>query len=416
MPARRSRPLVTGILLTALLLPVVGHPAGPNPRGEVSLPAGENVIRQASPALAGFAEALARLRRGERRRVVVLHVGDSHVQADLFTGVLRRGLQQRYGDAGRGFVFPHRAARTTEPLDYRSSAVGRWEARRNVLATPPIPVGVGGISLETRAPLAAVTLSLEGEDGTPFDSLVLFHQKGKEFYDFILQDQGGGLLAYVSSFADQVEPWTSRALFPEPRRQITIRAVQTGTSQKAARLYGLVLERDAPGVLYHAVGVNGATFRDYNLSAHFLPQAALLAPDLVVVSLGTNEASSRKFDPVEVDQAMRTLLGSLRGALPGASFLLTSPPDTYRLRKYVNQATAQVAGLEERYCREEGLAFWDFFRLMGGTGAMEKWKKAGLAQKDMVHFTREGYALQGRLLLEALLAAVGAGQGAAGGE
>jgi lysophospholipase L1-like esterase len=33
---------------------------------------------------------------------------------------------------------------------------------------------------------------------------------------------------------------------------------------------------------------------------------------------------------------------------------------------------------------------------------MEKWQKAGLAQKDKVHFTRAGYRLVGDMLYEAL--------------
>ena len=39
---------------------------------------------------------------------------------------------------------------------------------------------------------------------------------------------------------------------------------------------------------------------------------------------------------------------------------------------------------------------------MGGLKSMEKWQKAGLAQKDKVHFTRAGYRLMGDLLFEAL--------------
>ena len=36
--------------------------------------------------------------------VTILHFGDSHTAADYETGPLRRALQARFGDGGRGFV------------------------------------------------------------------------------------------------------------------------------------------------------------------------------------------------------------------------------------------------------------------------------------------------------------------------
>jgi len=41
--------------------------------------------------------------------------------------------------------------------------------------------------------------------------------------------------------------------------------------------------------------------------------------------------------------------------------------------------------------------------LMGGYKSMLKWQKAGLANKDRVHFTNKGYVLLGDLMFEALM-------------
>lgn len=52
-----------------------------------------------------FHRALERARRGEGKARLLFY-GASHTAADLFTGVLREALQERYGDGGPGFVLP----------------------------------------------------------------------------------------------------------------------------------------------------------------------------------------------------------------------------------------------------------------------------------------------------------------------
>ena len=46
---------------------------------------------------------------------------------------------------------------------------------------------------------------------------------------------------------------------------------------------------------------------------------------------------------------------------------------------------------------------WDLFGIMGGLGSMAQWQKAGLAQKDNVHFTRAGYKVVGAMFYDAFL-------------
>ena len=53
--------------------------------------------------------------------------------------------------------------------------------------------------------------------------------------------------------------------------------------------------------------------------------------------------------------------------------------------------------------KDYGGAVWDQFDVMGGLKSMQAWEKAGLAQKDKIHFTRDGYQLMGDLLYNALI-------------
>jgi hypothetical protein len=50
------------------------------------------------------------------------------------------------------------------------------------------------------------------------------------------------------------------------------------------------------------------------------------------------------------------------------------------------------------------MSTWDLFEVMGSAGSIQLWQKSALAGPDLIHFTKEGYQLQGRLLFEALMA------------
>jgi len=52
---------------------------------------------------------------------------------------------------------------------------------------------------------------------------------------------------------------------------------------------------------------------------------------------------------------------------------------------------------------KNSIASWDFFTVMGGAGSMEEWVKNGLAGKDKIHLTKNGYIRQAQLLNYALM-------------
>ena len=89
-----------------------------------------------SNALLPFFQSLKRLESLEENQVSILHFGDSHIQADGFSGVVRTELQKKYGSAGRGLVFPYRLAKTNHPRDLYSQTNALWQAKRNILYFP----------------------------------------------------------------------------------------------------------------------------------------------------------------------------------------------------------------------------------------------------------------------------------------
>ena len=104
-----------------------------------------------------------------RGKVRILHIGGSHLQADVISGRIREHLIKEYpgASAGRGFVFPYSAARTNTPASYASSYKGIWDKNKNVQKEITKPLGLLGIAISTSDPRAEITLLLDKYNSEP---------------------------------------------------------------------------------------------------------------------------------------------------------------------------------------------------------------------------------------------------------
>jgi hypothetical protein len=195
--------------------------------------------------------------------------------------------------------------------------------------------------------------------------------------------------------------------FEKPIRQIILRNKMTDSiHQKSTRIYGMLLENDSAGVLYNMIGVNGAEYRHYNMSKYFVQQLSYLNSDLIILSLGTNEAFSAGFDQALFYRNIDTLITSIKSANPSATVLLTTPADSYRKSRKgrVKNPDMKIARLTIiNYCLQHQLPYWDLYEIMGGYGSMGKWYAMKLTAKDRVHFSGRGYQIQGDLFYNALM-------------
>ena len=66
--------------------------------------------------------------------------------------------------------------------------------------------------------------------------------------------------------------------------------------------------------------------------------------------------------------------------------------------------TVAVRKAMTELAEEYGGAVWDLYGIMGEAHSIEKWRDAGLAKPDRLHFTDAGYELLGDLFVQALMA------------
>ena len=366
----------------------------------------ENRIRNPD-ALYNFFAKLQLIDSGIPDVVRIVHIGDSHIQADLMTSIIRKSFQKKFGNAGRGLVFPYRVAKTTEPSNLKSSGVGVFESKRIVVTENPLPIGVTGITLKVLDNSSVFTVKVIPEDGFDysFTRITVFHEKGENDFNLFITDSVFNKLAFLDATEDSLMPFNSEATLPYPIRSFGVEFNKSDSRQKECILYGFVLENDRPGVRYDMIGVNGAEYRHYNLSESFFDQLASLSPDLIIVSLGTNDAYPYRFNSIDYSKEVAKFCTSIRHKVSTAEVLICSPPDGYRNRKYKNYNLPIARDTMFSIAEASRFACWDLWSVMGGTGSAGKWLRSGCMQKDYIHFTRKGYELQGALLFNALMKA-----------
>lgn len=198
------------------------------------------------------------------------------------------------------------------------------------------------------------------------------------------------------------------------------------TLRTAFRKAEVMPDEGTDGLVFTPIGSNGATSERF-LSESYRERIAATQADLVIVSLGTNEAHGMGYMESTHEQQLSVFLDMLRSVLPEATFLFTTPPGDYLKQVYVNYRSMGRGGKRRRvvrsalrpnpmnsrcaacitaFARDHDLASWDLYNICGGEAAVRNWIAAGLMRPDRVHFEPQGYAIQGKLLAEALLQAL----------
>jgi lysophospholipase L1-like esterase len=376
-------------------------------------------------ALRRFFEALGQLDDGiAADDVRILQFGDSHTAADMLTGTARRALQARFGDGGRGFVAIGRPWRTYwqdgihapgMTHDWQSmSLLGKIDHGHWVFGDGCY--GLGGVCLVTNHRDAR----LWSEFASPTSKVEVdyWEQPSGGSFDLVVDDKA---LGTIKTRAQSATSAFQSFDVPEGPHKVELRTHGDGD----VRVFGVNLDRAQVGVVYDALGINGARTAHISKSneAHLAEQLRHRAPALVVLAYGTNESADER--PLQdVEHEIVDALGRIARAVPTASCLLLGPPDravrTPSDNPYAEGdagsywATAprllQIVEIERKIAGAAGCAFYDQFAAMGGAGSIEAGAEQDppRAQRDRVHLTRDGYAFVGNAFASDVLAAYGA--------
>ncbi|MBN2683404.1 MAG: hypothetical protein JXR58_12915 [Bacteroidales bacterium] len=331
----------------------------------------------------------------------VVHLGDSHIQADIFSGRMRERLQTFVPGliGGRGFVFPYSVAKTNNPQNYKTSYNGTWEWCKNVETKKNCELGLSGISITSNDTAAFVTLVLNRKTLPVYDfnKVKVFHSTDSFSYKILVN----GIVGETAE-NNNLTGFTDYYL-PEYSDSICLSFAKTDSIQNYCTIHGISLETSDPGVVYHSLGINGANVNSFRYCSLFSPHLQAINPDWIIISMGTNDGYVAKLDSLLLEENFGKLVDLAREKFPEIPVLITVPGDNYRYRKTPNQNNKYIRNLIFRIAKEKNCAVWDFYTVMGGYRSVNYWEKENLAAGDKLHFTSKGYILQGDLLFTAFL-------------
>jgi len=342
------------------------------------------LLEDQAPALDRFYASLWRTEKkvpGAITRIV--HYGDSPSTADLITGDVRSILQGHYGDAGHGYVLVAKPWAWYQHTGLRISASG-WSMNRASFAEAHDGIfGLGGVSFL-------------GQGGAT--SNIVYSSEGHRHFEvWYMKEPGGGSLRVlgdgetlgdIDTAAD--EKMSEIAVFETPA---SVHSLELKVLQAPVRVFGVVAEKNVPGVVYDTLGLNGAsvTVLSHIINAqHLTDELRHRRPDLVIVNYGTNEADFAAFIDHGYEKELREAIRRIRAALPQASILLMSPMDRGQhagAEIETMPTIPRLVEIQERVARDTGCGFFDTFHAMGGEGTMAHWynDKPRLVSADLIH-------------------------------
>lgn len=398
----------------------------------------------------------------KNQKINIVHIGDSHIQGDLMTNKIRKILQQKFGNGGRGFVFPYQLAKTNGSYNERFRCNRAWSSYRNIYPAKGYPVGLSGIGLWRDAGGFVIEMSVK-DPSYKFNTIQIITPKNENMFDLASSSQtkfietterrvithkikkGEAISIIANKYnvsvaeikkANQLKSNNIRAgrVLKIPTNQTRPKNIKTsefvplniesdafchyyksekplekiylipGKEAKDYELSGLVLEKNAPGLTYSGIGVNGAKFSDYNKYPLFFEQLNALHPDLLIFSLGTNE-SFDKLEASDYIQRLRQFIKNLKSQNINVPIIvMTPPPSLFRGGKpnnYVGEYAQRINDIAEK----DGFAVWDLYDELGGLKGIRQLKTQGIIGRDWVHYSKKGYEKQGSLFTEAFLKA-----------
>ena len=298
------------------------------------------------------------LQNAKQSKVDVYHWGDSQIEGDRITGVLRESWQSRWGGRGPGWVLPLMPAPNPELTTAIEGNIQRQAGFGRKRATTAL-----------KLPFFAV-------NNIPDSATWHVRQNassGSTLFGWTTTELWGDTAVNVSQ---RHLPVAKASSIPLPRGSVN----------------GLHLGSDF-GVMIHNLPLRGAsgTLFDQLCDLDWQTIEKAHPPDMIMLQFGGNVVPglSSKKQALQYAKRMANVVADLRGRFPSCSVVFIGPSDMGKTAEEYPGLSWVVEALKSELPKA-GALFWNLQEAMGGKGSMANWHDDGLARNDHVHFTRKG--------------------------
>lgn len=370
--------------------------------------------------LAPFYERLLTVYKN-KKPLRIIHYGDSQIEGDRISGVLRQYFQSQFGGSGPGFVCAYEEQGFACPVvcKYKGNwtryarygrrdtsvhhsrfgymvSYSRFSARENGGKLDINNVFSASVNIKSKErnlyPLRWNFRTVDiyyGSNRQPF-FVEIYHR------DSLVYLAGGRVRSGVQKIS-----WRSRY----PISECTINF----TGSDSPDIYGIALD-DTAGIAYDNIPMRGSSGLEFTQlsSDHMLQFANQIDAGLIILQFGVNVVPNIRDSYTYYQIAFTKQIQKLQSIYPHTPILVIGVSDMAMKEgdEMISCPNIElIRDAQKTAALNCGCAFWDLYSAMGGRNSMYSWVNAQppLARKDFTHFNYEGARLVGNMLYRALI-------------
>ena len=360
--------------------------------------------------------------------VHIVHYGDSQLEEDRISSAIREDLQDEFGGSGPGMMPPIMTVPSQTTSHSSSGALTRYilfgpkeeeadHSRYGPLAQLAQLDGEASITIQRRQERKGKFKHVGG-----YSTIKLLTNKSakiktklnvnRTFVEVVGEDANGNpkekrTTKVVEAGDPTIETFNKLKVYTWKLKDTT------SVAKLYISGYGEIYAISADGA--YGVAVDNVAMRGSSGTIFHRIDSELLAESyramnarLIIMEYGGNLVPGTSKSNVEYTKKLITRqIQAIQKANPDADILFIGPADMARQQdgqwKTYPALNMTIRALRE-VALDNGAAYWDMHRVMGGNGSMIKWvnREPALGFTDHIHFTRRGAAYMGDLFCAAL--------------
>ena len=355
-----------------------------------------------------------------KKKVHILHYGDSQIEGDRMTGFIRERIQNQFGGNGPGLVpslnvyntFAFNQSVSENFKRYTCFGGDKLSSKKyGVMAsaarfTPEYTDSLER-SLQTEIKKGWIEISASSRAysrARNFNTVKLFYNSCIKPCAITVYENGA-IIHQDSLIADG-----AYHVFKLSFAQTPGKLKFEFASAISPNISNFSLEGDY-GVQVSNIGLRGSSGTIFGAMDRGVTNSAIndLNTELIIMQFGGNSVPSFTDSTSVRNYAsyFKGQLNRLRSMRPSAAIIVIGPSDMSMLTEGVYETYPLLPYCVEQMKKvslEFGAGYWDLFDAMGGKNSMPAWVDKGLAGKDYIHFSNKGASIASQLFYDALIA------------
>ena len=358
---------------------------------------------------------------GSKKKVHILHYGDSQIEGDRMTGFIRERIQNQFGGNGPGLVpamnvYNTYAFNQTYSENFKrytcfggdklkSRKYGAMASAARFAPEPSTDSAGNGQAAEWK------TAWIELEASNRAYSRARSFSTVKMFYNSCVKPcaitvyENGAIIHQDSLIADG-KYHVFKLSFAKTPGKLRYEFKSTGSPT----ISNFSLEGDI-GVQVSNIGLRGSSgtifgSMDKGIAGQMIND---LNTELVIMQFGGNSVPSLKDSAGARNYAsyFAGQLRSIKAMRPNVAIIVIGPSDMSMMKDGIYETYPLLPYLVDQMKKkslEVGAGYWDLFNAMGGKNSMPAWVEKGLAGNDYIHFSNKGASISSQLFYDAFIA------------